>query len=314
MQIRDSVRERRRERIQQLIGEHAKEEATKSTERFIAHTAEPERSKAEFSRLDTAQPPTLSAITESDPELWWKEREKRLKAGNGGWQGLKGLPGIPPAPPVRTVNSIHKFDFNKFMRGFSWRLVCSAVLFAAIWGWFKLEMPGSVETRKWMVYTVTRDMDFKSIEAWYGNTFGGSPSFLPFNQGKTDTKEVSLLLSPEETVIPVQGRVVQSFAQSQTGVEIAATGSSNVLSIFTGRVQQVTNDQDGGVTILVLHPNRILTVYGGLEKSIVKPNDWVKTGQTLGQLKMSGDSEGVLYFAVQQNGKTLDPADVVSFD
>jgi stage IV sporulation protein FA len=65
----------------------------------------------------------------------------------------------------------------------------------------------------------------------------------------------------------------------------------------------------------VQHLNHILSVYGNLEKASVKPNDWVETGHLLGQLPASGNgAQAVLYFAVQQNGKTIDPASVVSFD
>ncbi len=315
MQIRNNVRERRRERIEQLIGQNAREEAKRS-ERVIeaapgptSLNSNPENLKAETTRSGSSKPHPYGE--EPDPELWWKEREKRLKSGESGWHGLKG---IPPASTGRIDNPTRNFDLNQLIRGFMIRLAFSGLLFAAVWGWFKLEMPGSADARNWMVSSVTRDMDFQAIEAWYGETFRGSPSFFPFTQDGTDTKEVSALLNPEQTAAPIQGNLVQSFAQNGTGVKIAASVGSDVLAIFTGRVQQVTKDQNGGVTILVQHQNRILTVYGNLEKSVVKPNDWVETGQQLGQLATSGGDEGVLYFAVQQNGKTLDPADVVSID
>lgn len=321
MQIRDNVRERRRERIQQLIGQQSKETEEMKLNSLIVGAKEMdlpklgrERTNVDRSRMETSSPPPLSASMETDPELWWKTREKKLKAGQAGWQGIKG---ISPSTSNRIDHPTPSFNFTKFLRGFAMRTIFSAFVFAAIWGWFKLEMPGSMEARKWMVSSVTRDMDFQAIEVWYGQTFGGSPSFFPFNLDDTDTKEVSALLSPEDTAIPVEGTIVQSFSQNGTGVKVAATGGSDVLAIYTGRVQHVTKDVDGGITILVEHQNHILTVYGNLEKALVKPNDWVETGQQLGQLLTTidaGEGEGVLYFAVQQNGKTLDPADVVSFD
>ncbi|KIL36413.1 hypothetical protein SD71_08040 [Cohnella kolymensis] len=70
------------------------------------------------------------------------------------------------------------------------------------------------------------------------------------------------------------------------------------------------------MTVLVQHPNQVITVYGNLESASVKLNDWLETGDKLGRLKTSagGDHEGVLYFTVQQKGKSVDPADVVPFD
>jgi stage IV sporulation protein FA len=338
MQIRDNVRERRRERIQQLIRQQSNEEKAKiiivgaeETESLKPESLKPESLKPEslkpeplkpererphvdVPRMDTATLPPLSTRLETDPELWWKEREKKLRTDRAGWQGLKGL--SPPSTSNRIDDPTLSFNLTKFLRGFAIRFIFSVFVFAAIWGWFKLEMPGSKDARKWMISSVTRDMDFQSIEVWYGQTFGGSPSFFPFNQGKSDTKEVSALLSPDDTAIPVTGTIIQSFAQNGTGVKVAATGGSDVLAIYTGRVQQVTKAQDGRITVLVQHQNHILSVYGNLEKALVKPNDWVETGQQLGQLTIidAGEGGGILYFAVQQNGKSLNPAEVVSFD
>ncbi|RED64119.1 M23 family metallopeptidase [Cohnella lupini] len=323
MEVRDSVRERRRERIEQIIGQHATEEE-KRTRQPIEAVPNLKQPGLEAPLPDISQSPAprLDAVSErppaeTDPEQWWRERERRLKSGQApGWQGLKG---IPPTSAARIDPRSPGFDWNKLIRGFMVRLAMASVAFAGFWGWLKLEMPGSAETRDWVSSSVTRDMDFKAIEAWYGNTFGGSPSFFPFNLDEPDTKEVSVMLSPANTALPVKGSLVQSFAQNGTGVKVAAPSGSEVYAIYTGRVQQVTEDE-GGVTVLVEHENDVLTVYGNLEKSAVKPNDWVETGQLLGHLYVNGeglgqsDREVLLYFAVQQNGKALNPAEVVSFD
>lgn len=325
MQIRDNVRERRRERIEQLIGRHAMEEANNpepslGQNKLTESTAETASRKGQVTeepvRLDAnAKYPAIDMPAGNlDPEQWWREREKRLKSGQiAGWQGLKG---IPPTSSNRLDNYSSGFDWNKLFQGFTLRLAISALVFAGIWGWFKLELPGSTEARGWMVSSVTRDMDFQAVEAWYSETFGGSPSFFPFNKDEPDTAEVSALLNPSDTAIPVQGTLVENYAENGAGVKVAASGGSDVYAIYTGRVQQVTKDQDGGITILVQHANQILTVYGHLDKSSVKPNDWVETGQQIGQLGATedGQSDGVLYFAVQQDGKSLNPADVVTFD
>ncbi|WP_256756750.1 peptidoglycan DD-metalloendopeptidase family protein [Cohnella sp. WQ 127256] len=252
-----------------------------------------------------------------DPEQWWKEREKQLKTGQApGWQGLKGIPGIPPSSGSRVDNPPGGFNLKKLIRGFTLRLVVASLAFIGIWGWFKLEMPGSIEGRNWMVSSVTQDMNFQAVEAWYSENFGGVPSFLSFSNNEPDTKEVSALLNPSETAIPIKGKLVQTFAQNGTGVKIAASGGSQVYAIYTGRVQQVTQDPDGGVTIILQHENQIQTIYGSLDIAKVKANDWVQTGQQLGQVSNSGDgnSQGVLYFAVQQNGEMLNPAEVITLD
>lgn len=312
MQVRDNVRHRRRQRIQQLIGQQVREEnpdaEPSETDRKVNHIAD---------ALPPDQPdpqwmPDISLNTEPDPELWWKEKQRRLKYDGRGWEGLKGL---SPASNAPFPPASGKLGFGKLIRGFTMQLILSGILFAAIWTWFKLELPGSPEAREWLATAVSTDMDFQAIEAWYGQTFGGSPSFFPSGKNSVKTEEVSAVLKPADTVAPVKGRIVQSFSQSGGGIQIAALAGSDVAAVYTGRVQQVTKGREG-MTILVQHPNRILTVYGNLDNAAVKPNDWVETGQKLGQLNTSGDSsnERILYFAVQQNGKTLDPAEVVPFD
>ncbi|RKP54248.1 M23 family metallopeptidase [Cohnella endophytica] len=364
MPIRNNVRERRRERIQQLLEQHAAAN-TKRAELIGDNDRGTDKSPLTPSRttnddlivvppktltqqplpqqLRSAQHPSQTTQTRmqlpiapsiprgvanvkipepgspadvSDPELWWKEREKQLKSGTpAGWQGLKGL--SPTSNPSNREGSYSSnSNWSKLIQGLTLRTVFALIFFAGAWGWMKLELPGSAEAHEWLVSSVTRDMDFQAIEAWYGSTFGGSPTFFPFKGEEPDTRAVTALLNPTDTSLPVKGKLVQSYAQNGTGVRVAASGGSDVVAIYTGRVQQVSTDQDGGMTIIVQHQNHYVTVYGNLAKSDVKANDWVEKGQTLGKLHSSegAQEEGVLYFAVQQNGKALDPADVVSFD
>lgn len=120
MQIRNNVRERRRQRIEQIIGRHEAEKTSHAAERSIDETRITEKENAEstgptylnaeISDIHTESDPTSIAsdtpssipkhgyanprpTNEPDPELWWREREKRLKSGQAAdWQGLKGIP------------------------------------------------------------------------------------------------------------------------------------------------------------------------------------------------------------------------------
>ncbi|KIL36412.1 hypothetical protein SD71_08035 [Cohnella kolymensis] len=217
MQTRDNVRQRRRERIQQLIGQHTSDNMPDSGVRQTELKEPPAIEVEHVSSYKSPEPPSLipeTIISEPDPELWWKERQRRLTYDNRGWAGVKGLKPTsdsPAAPP----HSSGKFDVGRLLRGFSLRLVWSTVLFAAIWGYFKLELPGSPQAHDWLVSAVTTDMDFQAVEAWYGETFGGSPSFFPMSRDSVKTQEVSAVLKPEDTVPPVKGRVVQSLRKAE---------------------------------------------------------------------------------------------------
>lgn len=322
MTIRNNVRERRRERIAQIIGRQAVEMNENGAPpanvgskelRRPQLRAEEEPAIPGGAREGTASRPSSS---EKDPEQWWKERERQLKSGTAaGWQGVKGI--APAAPPAGNRYTSGEGPGRAVVRGFMARLAVAAVLFAGFWGWLQLELPGSPQARDWMTSTVSQDMNFQAVEAWYDRMFGGSPAILSFNRGEPDTRQASALLDPAATSPPVEGKLVQSFADNGTGVKFAARGGEPVKAIYTGRVQQVTQDQDGGATVIVMHQDRIVTVYGGLGQAAVKANDWVETGQKLGDLANAEDgaaSVGVLYFAVQRDGEAIDPAEVIAFD
>ncbi|WP_027085328.1 M23 family metallopeptidase [Cohnella panacarvi] len=329
MQTRNNARDRRRERIQQLITDmQAKEVITRENHDRLEHSS-----------VRPDSPPTIEAVpsgisidpqlpaapqahipmspimpsSEPDPELWWKEKQRSMNYDTSNWAGMKGLKPTSRAP--EHGNSPGGSRLSPWARGMMVRLVISGLLFAGMWGWMKYEIPGSAEARAWVIDSLTNDMDFEAIEAWYSDTFGGSPSFLSFSDKSGETKEVAASLNREDTVLPVQGRIVQTYEQSGNGVQVAAPGGSDIVAVYAGRVIQVQAESENGLTILVQHPDRILSVYGNLQRASVKENDWVEAGDKLGELQAAQQGgESKLYFAMQQNGKKLNPTEVVSFD
>ncbi|MFC5529277.1 peptidoglycan DD-metalloendopeptidase family protein [Cohnella yongneupensis] len=326
MPIRNSVRDRRRERIQQLLDDmqanedpvearpEARERASIPPEPPITEDVLPPVIQPSYPSHGLVPMSPIMPSDEPDPELWWKEKQRTMKYDTNNWAGMKGLSPTSRAPDRNRAPG--RSGLSPWARGMAVRIFIAGLLFAGAWGWLKYELPGSAEARAWMTDSVSNDMDFQAIEAWYSDTFGGSPSFLPFLREGDDTKEVAVTLNPEDTVVPVQGRIVQSYAQSGSGVKLAAPAGSDIVAVYAGRVLQVQAEEAGGLTILVQHPDSILSVYGNLQRATVKENDWVEAGEKLGELKSANgaDGESTLYFAVQQNGKKLDPAEVVPFD
>ncbi|MBN2984845.1 M23 family metallopeptidase [Cohnella algarum] len=264
---------------------------------------------------------------EADPERWWKERQRRLNGGDwepSGLTGLRSQPGESARAKTDKNDSSYgkgpNHPLGRFMKGLLIRTAIAGVLLAAAWAGLRLELPGSAEAKEWALDAVTRDMDFRAVEAWYGNTFGGSPSFLPSFRHQEQSRPVSAEWSRDAVVPPLAGRLVETFGEGGDGVRIAAEEGSPVAAVHTGRVTQVTADEEGAATISVQHANRVVTVYGNVIDPEVRPGDWVEAGQKLGELGTgrTGDGslagEGTLFFAIKQNGKTLDPAEVVPFD
>ena len=358
MQIRDNVRRRRRERIEQLLGQRPGERGAGFAEadeptgtagiRGIAGASGMESagasgaagtaglSEAEgtgsFSwsdRRDTVQDATVSApvsfavpetakrraddLPQLDPEKWWKEQQKQRYRTGPSWQGAGGL--TPASAPPDEPSSGRSF-LSRLAGGFAVRLAISAVLFGAAWLWFRSDLPGSREAKAWTADAVTRDMDFQAVEAWYVQTFGGSPSFLPMFRSKGESQAVIGGWKRSEATRPVAGRIVRTFAEDGGGVRIAASGGSEVKAVYAGRVLQVAAEDGGKATVLVQHAGKTVTIYGNLDQPNVRANDWVEAGQSLGKVPAPRDKSGesLLYFAVKQNGKNVDPAEVVPLD
>lgn len=308
MPIRDNVRRRRRERIMQLLGQQP------AAMQGVEIQAKPRPYSTDLTNLplSTDRISVLSSKDEEpDPEKWWKERQRTAFQAGQAWGGASRL--APTSVPPRAER---KSYFIPIARGMAIRVAVSVILFSAAWVWFRSELPGSEEARSWTAAAVSRDMDFQAVEAWYAQTFGGSPSFLPMFLGRGETQAVFSGWKRSEAVLPVKGRLVQTFAQDGSGVRIAAPGGSEVKAVYAGRVLHVASEEDGKATVLVQHAGKIVSVYGNLSLPAVQPNDWVEAGQRLGAVPapLDADGESLLYFAVKQNDKTIDPAEVVPFD
>jgi len=258
-------------------------------------------------------------LREPDPEKWWKARQKLIRNLEGSFRA--GWGGGTAHDSSRDDDALlYHFEsgggWSRFVSGFLLRLALAAACFSAAWIWFHSDLPYSKEARDWTARAVTQDMDFQAVQAWYARHFGGSPSFLPMFREHNEAHEVFGGWKRSEAVLPVQGRIVQSYEQDGSGVRIAAPGDSRVKAVYSGRVLQVETDEDGKATVLIQHAGKIVTVYGNLLYPEVRAGDWVEAGDVLGSIPPPQDARGesLLYFAVRQNGKAIDPAEVVPFD
>lgn len=233
-------------------------------------------------------PETLAP--EPDPEKLWKKEQAQ---GRG---------------PLR-----HN---TRFVSGFMWRLFFSAIIFTLIWGMFKYPQPWSLKAQDYVMQSLNREMDFQAAEAWYESHFGKAPAFIPiFKQNQTSPLKVN---ASKSMVPPLEGEIVQAFAVSLKGVEIAPLKDSNlplqVKSVETGRVIDVSNS-DTGVTVTIQHTGQMVAAYGHLESTRLQKNDWVEGGDTVGQLRAASEGETpTLFFSLKKDGAYVDPADVIPID
>lgn len=94
-----------------------------------------------------------------------------------------------------------------------------------------------------------------------------------------------------------------------SGIDLAGQRGTPVVAPADGRVVRVVRDRALGRSITVDHGNGIETVYGHLDKTLVKRGQQVTRGQEIGLLGSTGKrSTGPhLHYAVKVDGKFVNP-------
>ncbi|MWV46715.1 peptidoglycan DD-metalloendopeptidase family protein [Paenibacillus sp. HJL G12] len=266
-----------------------------------------ERIKDLLLREDLAQP-ILQPVQET-PKLWNKGKLPESYAPEPDPEKLWKKEQAKGRGPFH-----HK---TRFFSGMMWRLFFSAIIFVLVWGIFKFPQPWSMKVQDYVMQSLNREMDFQAAEVWYESHFGKAPTFIPiFKQNQTSPIKVN---ASKSLYPPIDGEIVQAFAVSLKGVEIAPRKVSNipleVKSVETGRVIDVTGSADTGITVTIQHTGKIVASYGHLADTRLQKNDWVEGGDAVGHLQAAAEGETPsLFFSVKENGNYVDPADVIPID
>ncbi|GMK38383.1 hypothetical protein PCCS19_14370 [Paenibacillus sp. CCS19] len=249
---------------------------------------------------------------EQDPEKLWKSSTAPwlgLNRPNAGYGDLASE--YPPIGPARGGGS-------RFMRQLRLQIVASAVLFGVIWGLFQINGGLAEQGQTLVTAALTDEFDFQTVEAWYDRTFAGSPAFIPlFGDSK---EQVAAVDGTPHSTMPIvsplpNSTLIKSFAESLGGIELAGDPGSTVAAAETGQVVLVTDNTGQGQTVVIQHAGGRQTQYGQLATASVSKDDWVEAGDVIGQLMNDGGTEsGVLYFAVKEDGRYIDPTDVIPLD
>lgn len=116
---------------------------------------------------------------------------------------------------------------------------------------------------------------------------------------------------------PVDGLITSHFDVSKQhfGVDVVTNGDATVKATLGGVVIFSDWSVSGGHTILIQHPENIISVY--MHNSLVTKhsNELVKTGEVIGVVGNSGElSSGPhLHFELWQNGSPINPLDYIDF-
>lgn len=120
--------------------------------------------------------------------------------------------------------------------------------------------------------------------------------------------------SPGKFMRPVDGKVISSFGPKpdglhNDGINIKAARGTAVRAADNGVVAYVGNEMSGfGNLILIRHADRWMTAYAHMDKVLVKKNDVVKVGQSIGTVGTTGQVDSPqLHFEIRKGTKALDP-------
>lgn len=295
MDLKSDIKNRRKERIRNLLEEIPDVEAEAVPTLFVMPEKPEKHEKYEkstsYKEWGTGFMNDSNPAVEADPEVMWKERR-------GGWEDEGG-------------------GGSSFFGGFIKRMVASVLVFGAVWGIFSVHEPWSYKIQAFVSEALSNDMDFTAVRAWYEKNFNGAPAFIPIFGDKDEPAQKAN--AHLELSAPVAGSIVQSFATSLKGVEIMpqidSGGNVTVKSIDMGRVLSISKELQGGIRISVQHSGHITAEYGHLSGTKLAIDDWVQSGDSIGWLMgQETNQTATLFFALLKDKTYIDPTEVVSFD
>lgn len=121
--------------------------------------------------------------------------------------------------------------------------------------------------------------------------------------------------------MPVPGKLTSNygyrarFGRMHKGVDLAIKSNDTIYAAFDGKVRLTAYEAKGyGNYVIVRHPNGLETVYGHLNKHLVKPDQVVKAGDPIGLGGSTGRSTGPhLHFETRFMGYAINPSAIFDF-
>lgn len=108
---------------------------------------------------------------------------------------------------------------------------------------------------------------------------------------------------------------IYGVSKRHTGVDLKASFGAPIYAPADGRVAKACYYSGYGKYIKIAHSGSIDTAYGHLSKISVRPGQFVKRGQVIGHVGLTGTTTGVhLHYEVMQNGRFINPLKLIKQD
>ena len=134
---------------------------------------------------------------------------------------------------------------------------------------------------------------------------------------------------PETQVIDVTGHFMpcpgyvtsnygyrRKFGRMHKGIDLKIQSNDTIYAAFDGKVRLTAYERKGyGYYIILRHPNGLETVYGHLNKHLVKPDQVVRAGDPIALGGSTGRSTGPhLHFETRFMGYAINPSAIFDFE
>lgn len=145
-----------------------------------------------------------------------------------------------------------------------------------------------------------------------------SRSVNPFKEADVPSSKV---IDVTGYYMPCPGKVTSNygyrakFGRMHKGVDLAIRSNDTIYAAFDGKVRLTNYEAKGyGNYVILRHPNGLETVYGHLNKHLVKPDQTVKAGDPIGLGGSTGRSTGPhLHFETRFMGYAINPNAIFDF-
>jgi len=116
------------------------------------------------------------------------------------------------------------------------------------------------------------------------------------------------------SIWPTRGQITGYFGELRSGgyihkgIDIGTFLGANIYAAASGKVIYAGWQGGYGNTIMIHHGSGITTLYGHLEKILIKYGQIISKGDTIGLVGSTGKSTGPhLHYEIRVNGKRVDP-------
>lgn len=124
------------------------------------------------------------------------------------------------------------------------------------------------------------------------------------------TGQDSLKKEDAPSIVPIIGTVSQKFdaENAHQGLDLAAPVDEPVYATQSGNITFTGDKGDLGMTIEIKHNKTYITRYSHLGRYAVKKGDYVRQGEVIGFVGLTGNTSGPhLHYEVLRNGEYMDP-------